>query len=59
MLPTPDFVEIINVGKADKKLTPHLSTEDDITALEKTFVVKPANEGSSYGISIVKPEKVI
>ena len=50
-----DFVEIINVGKADMKLTPHLSTEDDITALEKTFVVKPANEGSSYGISIVKP----
>ena len=55
LLPTPDFVEIINVGKADMKLTPHLSTEDDITALEKTFVVKPANEGSSYGISIVKP----
>lgn len=54
-LPTPDFVEIINTGKPDMKLTPYLSTEEDITALDKTFVVKPANEGSSYGISIVKP----
>ena len=37
------------------KLTPYLSKEEDITALDKTFVVKPANEGSSYGISIVRP----
>ena len=39
------------------KLTPHLSGEGDITALDKTFVVKPANEGSSFGISIVRPGK--
>lgn len=55
LLPTPDFVEIQNAGSADMKLTPHLSGEEDITALDKTFVVKPANEGSSFGISIVKP----
>ena len=39
------------------KLTPHLSGEEDITALDKTYVVKPANEGSSFGISIVRPGK--
>ena len=37
------------------KLTPYLSKEEDITALDKTFVVKPSREGSSFGISIVKP----
>ena len=57
LLPTPDFVEIINVGDPEMKLTPHLSGEEDITALDKTFVVKPANEGSSFGISIVRPGK--
>ena len=57
LLPTPDFVEILNAGSSDMKLIPHLSGEDDITALDKTFVVKPANEGSSYGITIVKPGK--
>ena len=57
LLPTPDFVEIINVGDPGMKLTPHLSGEGDITALDKTFVVKPANEGSSFGISIVRPGK--
>ena len=54
-LPTPDFVEITNAGKSDMKINPFLSGSDDITALDKSFVVKPANEGSSYGISIVKP----
>jgi len=57
LLPTPDFVEIRNAGEANMKLTPFLSGEDDITALDKTFVVKPAREGSSYGISIVKPNQ--
>ena len=54
-MPTPDFVEITKAGKSDMKITPFLSGSDDITALDKSFVVKPANEGSSYGISIVKP----
>jgi|TARA_B110000438_G_scaffold294959_1_gene337162 D-alanine-D-alanine ligase len=54
-LPTPDFVEITNAGKSDMKITPFLSGSSDITSLDKSFVVKPANEGSSYGISIVKP----
>mgnify|MGYP003324051757 CR=1 FL=1 len=57
LLPTPDFVEIINVGQSNMKLTPHLSGEVDITALDKTYVVKPANEGSSFGITIVRPGK--
>ena len=56
LLPTPDFVEIVNVGKPEMKLTPHLSGENDITALDKTYVVKPANEGSSFGITIVRPD---
>lgn len=55
LLPTPDFVEIVNAGNSKMKLTPHLSGEEDITALDKTFVVKPANEGSSFGITIVRP----
>ena len=55
LLPTPDFVEIVNARQTNMKLTPHLSGEEDITALDKTFVVKPANEGSSFGISIVRP----
>ena len=55
LLPTPDFVEIKNAGTPEMKLTPYLSTEDDLTALDKSFVVKPSREGSSYGISIVKP----
>ena len=54
-LPTPDFVEITKAGKSDMKITPFLSGSVDITALDKSFVVKPASEGSSYGISIVKP----
>jgi D-alanine-D-alanine ligase len=54
-LPTPDFVEIIKAGQPDMQIIPHLSGTEDITALHKSFVVKPANEGSSYGISIVKP----
>ena len=55
LLPTPDFVEIKKAGTPEMKLTPYLSTEDDLTALDKSFVVKPSREGSSYGISIVKP----
>ncbi len=55
LLPTPDFVEIQKVGTPEMKLTPYLSSENDITALDKTFVVKPSREGSSFGISIVKP----
>jgi len=55
LLPTPDFVEIKKAGTPSMKLTPYLSKEDDITALDKTFVVKPSREGSSFGISIVKP----
>ena len=55
LLPTPDFVEIVNAGNSKMKLTPHLSGEEDITALDKMFVVKPANEGSSFGITIVRP----
>ena len=54
-LPTPDFVEISKAGQLDMQITPFLSGSDDITALDKSFVVKPANEGSSFGISIVKP----
>lgn len=54
-LPTPDFVEIKNAGLPNVETTPHLSSEDDITALDRTFVVKPAREGSSFGISIVRP----
>ena len=56
-LPTPDFVEIIKAGQPDMQTIPHLSGTKDITALHKSFVVKPASEGSSYGISIVKPGK--
>ena len=55
LLPTPDFVEIKKAGTPSMKLTPYLSKEEDITALDKTFVVKPSREGSSFGISIVKP----
>jgi len=55
LLPTPDFVEVKKAGTPEMKLTPYLSEEDDITALDKTFVVKPSREGSSFGISIVKP----
>ena len=55
LLPTPDFVEIIKAGTPEMKLTPFLSGEEDITALDKSFVVKPSREGSSFGISIVKP----
>ena len=55
LLPTPDFVEIQKAGTPEMKLTPYLSSEDDITALDKTFVVKPSREGSSFGITIVKP----
>ena len=56
-LPTPDFIEIIKAGQPDMQTIPHLSGTKDIAALDKSFVVKPANEGSSYGISIVKPGK--
>ena len=55
LLPTPDFVEIKKAGTPSMKLTPYLSKEEDITALDKTFVVKPSREGSSFGISIIKP----
>ena len=55
LLPTPDFVEIKRGGTPQMKLTPYLSGEEDITSLDKSFVVKPSREGSSFGISIVKP----
>ena len=54
-LPTPDFVEIKNAGKPDMEMTPYISGEDDITSLDKTFVVKPVSHGSSIGVSIVRP----
>ena len=54
-LPTPDFVEIKNAGKPDMEMTPYISGEDDITSLDKTFVVKPISHGSSKGVSIVRP----
>ena len=55
-LPTPDFVEIKNAGTPNVETIPFLSGEDDISPLEASFVVKPAREGSSFGISIVHPE---
>ena len=54
-LPTPDFVEIRNVGTSDLETTPFLSGENDVSTLEESFVVKPAREGSSLGINIVHP----
>ena len=54
-LPTPDFVEIKNAGTSDLKTSPFLSVEDDISPLKESFVVKPAREGSSFGITIVHP----
>ena len=56
-LPTPDFVEIKNAGTSDLKTSPFLSVEDDISPLKESFVVKPAREGSSFGVSIVHPGK--
>ena len=56
-LPTPDFVEIKNAGKPDMEMTPYISGEDDITSLDKSFVVKPVSHGSSIGVSIVRPGK--
>ena len=55
-LPTPDFVEIRNAGTPNLETTPFLSGENDVSPLEASFVVKPAREGSSFGISIVHPE---
>jgi len=56
-LPTPDFVEIRNSGTPNLETTPFLSGENDVSPLEASFVVKPAREGSSFGISIVHPEE--
>ena len=55
-LPTPDFVEIKNAGTTKNATFPFLSGEQDVSTLEKSFVVKPAREGSSFGISIVHPD---
>ena len=54
-LPTPDFVEILNAGTPDLETNPFLSGENDVSTLEESFVIKPAREGSSFGISIVHP----
>ena len=54
-MPTPDFVEIRNVGTSDLETTPFLSGENDVSTLEESFVVKPAREGASLGINIVHP----
>ena len=56
-LPTPDFVEIKNAGTSKTQTSPFLSSEQDVSALEESFVVKPAREGSSFGVSIVHPGK--
>ncbi len=56
-LPTPDFVEIRDAGTPNLETTPFLSGENDVSPLEASFVVKPAREGSSFGISIVHPEE--
>ncbi|SVB18231.1 uncharacterized protein METZ01_LOCUS171085, partial [marine metagenome] len=56
-LPTPDFVEIKKAGSKMTETTPYLSSEKDVTSLNKSFVVKPAKEGSSLGISIVHPNQ--
>ena len=56
-LPTPDFVEIKNAGTIKAETVPYLSREEDITSLYKSFVVKPAREGSSLGVSLVHPGK--
>ena len=58
-LPTPDFVEIRNAGTPDLETTPFLSGEKDVSTLQESFVVKPAREGSSFGISIVHPDSEI
>ena len=56
-LPTPDFVEVRNAGTSNLETIPFLSGENDVSPLEASFVVKPAREGSSFGISIVHPEE--
>jgi len=58
-LPTPDFVEVRNAGTPNLETIPFLSGENDVSPLEASFVVKPAREGSSFGISIVHPEEGI
>ena len=55
-LPTPDFVEVRNAGTPNLETIPFLSGENDVSPLDASFVVKPAREGSSFGISIVHPE---
>jgi len=55
--PTPDFVEITNVKTANMQLNQFVTEGNDITSLDKSYVVKPAREGSSFGISIVKPNQ--
>ena len=54
-LPTPDFVEIRNAGSSQFETLPFLSNEVDVSPLEQSFVVKPAREGSSLGITIIHP----
>lgn len=54
-LPTPDFVEILNIKTPEMELNHFVTGDEDITSLDSSFVVKPAREGSSFGISIVKP----
>jgi len=56
-LPTPDFVEIKNIKTPLMELNHFVSGDENIISLEKSFVVKPAREGSSFGISIVKPHE--
>ena len=55
-LPTPDFVEVRNACTPNLETIPFLSGENDVSPLEASIVVKPAREGSSFGISIVHPE---
>ncbi|MBH32767.1 MAG: D-alanine--D-alanine ligase [Gammaproteobacteria bacterium] len=54
-LPTPDFVEIKKAGTPNSETVPYLSGDEELGTLKESFVVKPAREGSSLGISIVHP----
>lgn len=56
-LPTADFVEIKDIKLPNMELNQFISGSEEITSLNKSFVIKPAREGSSFGISIVHPNE--
>jgi|TARA_B110000438_G_scaffold300764_1_gene353916 D-alanine-D-alanine ligase len=55
LLPVPESIDLLNQGNLEATIDSLLKNNNQL--IQNPFVIKPAREGSSFGISLVMPEE--